>query len=659
MQGRVRECECDINTTTSTAMEDEELVGGELVCNDWHLHGGEGYEGSRKNVTEPPENVDPATTAFATPASDPPLPPRPFPDEVLEHVLAFITSHKDRNAVSLVCKSWLKADRWSRRSVFIGNCYSCSPEILTRRFPRTKSLTLKGRPRFSDFNLVPPNWGANVLPWLQELAAKTHALEELRLKRMTITDEGLSLIAHSFPNFRALILIFCDGFSTDGLANIAKNCRNLRELDLQECVFDDRGSEWLSAFPETFTSLTSLNLTSLTSDVNFTDLERLVCRCSQLEKLKLNRSTTLDQVQSLLLSRGSTLKELGIGSFIQDVTGAGMDQLENMFNICRSMSALSGFWEVIPVYLPLLYPICHQLRELNLSESPISSSEFTKLISQCPLLQCLLVQDLVEDRGLEAVAATCQDLRQLRVIPWDITHGDRSLVTEKGMVAISRGCRELRYILYFCNQMTNAALEEFASNCPKMTHFRLCIMTPLAPDYTTKEPMDEGFGAVVRICKGLKRLSVSGWLTDRAFELIGKYAKEMRSLSLAFVGESGCAMEYLMQGCESLKKLEIRDCPFGDAGLLSGIQRYYQMRGLWMSLCDLSLRACRALAKQMPLLNVEMIVEDDRVFPSRLQRPSCEGNDDDEDRLIRVDKLYFYRTLVGPRTDTPPFVYTL
>lgn len=164
--------------------------------------------------------------------SAPTLPPRPFPDEVLEHVLAFISSHKDRNAVSLVCKAWLKADRWSRRSVFIGNCYSCSPQILTRRFPRVKALTLKGRPRFSDFNLVPPNWGANVLPWLHELAAKGPFLEELRLKRMTITDEGLFLVAQRFPNFRVLVLTFCDGFSTDGLSTVASNCRYLKHLNL-------------------------------------------------------------------------------------------------------------------------------------------------------------------------------------------------------------------------------------------------------------------------------------------------------------------------------------------------------------------------------------------------------------------------------------------
>jgi transport inhibitor response 1 len=89
-----------------------------------------------------------------------------FPDEVLERVLSMVKSRKDRSSVSLVCKEWYNAERWSRKNVFIGNCYSVTPEILTRRFPNIRSVTIKGKPRFSDFNLVPANWGAEIQPWL-------------------------------------------------------------------------------------------------------------------------------------------------------------------------------------------------------------------------------------------------------------------------------------------------------------------------------------------------------------------------------------------------------------------------------------------------------------------------------------------------------------
>lgn len=148
-----------------------------------------------------------------------------FPHEVLERILGFVKCHKDRSSVSLVCKDWYSAERWSRTHVFIGNCYSVSPEILIRRFPKIRSVTMKGKPRFSDFNLVPENWGADIHYWLVHFASAYPFLEELRLKRMTVTDESLEFLARSFPNFKALSLVSCDGFSTDGLTSIASYCR--------------------------------------------------------------------------------------------------------------------------------------------------------------------------------------------------------------------------------------------------------------------------------------------------------------------------------------------------------------------------------------------------------------------------------------------------
>lgn len=153
-----------------------------------------------------------------------------FPEEVLEHVFDFLSSHRDRNAASLVCKSWFKVERWSRHKVFIGNCYAITPERLIKRFPKVRSLSLKGKPHFADFNLVPHEWGGFVLPWIEAMAKSYPGLEELRLKRMVVSDESLELLSRAFPNFKALVLVSCEGFTTDGLAAIAANCRSVAFL---------------------------------------------------------------------------------------------------------------------------------------------------------------------------------------------------------------------------------------------------------------------------------------------------------------------------------------------------------------------------------------------------------------------------------------------
>ncbi|KAK2968794.1 hypothetical protein RJ640_028187 [Escallonia rubra] len=595
-----------------------------------------------------------------------------FPEEVLEHVFDFLASHRDRNAVSLVCQSWYRVERFSREKVFIGNCYAISPERVIARFPRVRSLTLKGKPHFADFNLVPSDWGGFVLPWIEAMARSGVNLEELRLKRMVVSDESLELLARSFPNLRSLVLVSCEGFTTDGLAAIASNCSVtplgelaigdvdamvglmlvlamnmfLTELDLQENEVEDRRGQWLSCFPDSCTSLVSLNFACLKGEVNPAALERLVARNHNLRSLRLNHAVPLDALQKILM-QAPQLVDLGTGSYVHDPASDTYNKLKSVVQKCTSIRSLSGFLDVAPRCLPAIYPICLNLTSLNLSyASLIHSSALIKLIHHCSQLQRLWILDCIGDKGLGVVASTCKELQELRVFPSDIYGVGSAAVTEEGLVAISAGCPKLNSILYFCQQMTNAALITVAKNCPNFIRFRLCTLNPTIPDPVTMQPLDEGFGAIVQSCKGLKRLSLSGLLTDQVFLYIGMYAEQLEMLSVAFAGDSDKGMLYVLNGCKKLKKLEIRDSPFGNVALLEDVGKYETMRSLWMSSCEVTLGACKTLAKKMPRLNVEVINENDLIDAS-------------SDDRQKVEKMYLYRTLVGPREDAPEFVWTL
>lgn len=245
---------------------------------------------------------------------------------------------------------------------------------------------------------------------------------------------------------------------------------------------------------------------------------------------------------------------------------------------------------------------------------------------------------------METVAATCKDLTELRVFPSDpfVVEPNVSL-TEQGLVAVSRGCPKLQSVLYFCRRMSNVALTTIARNRPNMTRFRLCIIDPKTPDYLTSQPLDSGFGAIVKHCKDLKRLSLSGLLTDRVFQHIGIHGRKLEMLSVAFAGDSDLGLHHILSGCDSLRKLEIRDCPFGDKALLCNAKKLETMRSLWMSSCSVSFEACRVLGQKMPELNVEVIDESG----SRL------------DQGCPVEKLYVYRSVAGPRLDMPEFVWSM
>ncbi|KAL1163384.1 hypothetical protein V6Z11_A07G267100 [Gossypium hirsutum] len=263
----------------------------------------------------------------------------------------------------------------------------------------------------------------------------------------------------------------------------------------------------------------------------------------------------------------------------------------------------------------------------------------------------LQILDCIGDKGLGVVASTCKELQELRVFPSDPFDAENAAVTEEGLVLISAGCPKLNSLLYFCHQMTNAALITVAKNCTNFIRFRLCILDPVKADPVTNQPLDEGFGAIVRSNKSLKRLSLSGLLTDQVFLYIGMYAKKLEMLSIAFAGDSNKGMLYVLNGCKKLRKLEIRDCPFGDVALLQDMGKYETMRSLWMSSCEVTLGACKTLAKKMPSLNVEIINESEKLESEQLEFSF-------DDRLL-VDKMYLYRTLVGDRKDAPEYVWLL
>jgi len=422
-------------------------------------------------------------------------------------------------------------------------------------------------------------------------------------------------------------------------------CRNLRELDLQENEIEDCSINWLSLFPESFTSLVTLNFSCLEGDVNIAVLERLITRCRNLKTLKVNNSIPLDLLASLL-RKAPQIVELGTGRFSADYHLSLFSKLEAAFAGCKSLRRLSGAWDAVPEYLPAFYCVCEGLTSLNLSYATVRGPELIKFISRCKNLQLLWVMDLIEDHGLAIVASSCNKLQELRVFPSSpFDAAEQVSLTERGLVDVSASCPMLESVLYFCRRMTNEALITIAKNRPNFTCFRLCILEPHTPDYITHQPLDAGFSAIVESCKGLRRLSVSGLLTDRVFKSIGAHADRLEMLSIAFAGNSDLGLHYILSGCKSLKKLEIRDCPFGDKPLLANAAKLETMRSLWMSSCSLTLGACRQLARKMPRLSVEVMNDPRRAC-------SLDSLTDESP----IETLYVYRTIAGPRSDTPACV---
>lgn len=166
--------------------------------------------------------------------------------------------------------------------------------------------------------------------------------------------------------------------------------RSLKELDLTENEMDDNAGNWLGSFPETSTSLVSLNFFSLDGEVNASILEQLVTRCKNLKTLRFNRSVCLNRLAKIL-KLAPQLVDLGTGKLSADPQPELYSELKSAFSACKGLKALSGIWQPSSFYLPAVYTVGNVLETLNLSYTCIESSEFVKLIKCCPNVRKLWV----------------------------------------------------------------------------------------------------------------------------------------------------------------------------------------------------------------------------------------------------------------------------
>ncbi|KAL6981564.1 GPI-anchored mannoprotein, partial [Sarracenia purpurea var. burkii] len=126
-----------------------------------------------------------------------------------------------------------------------------------------------------------------------------------------------------------------------------------------------------------------LNVDTKDEDERFTfSALILLLRCPNLRSLRLNRAVSLERLPNLLC-RAPQLIELGTGAYSAEY-----------------LKGLSGFWDVVPAYIPAVYSICSGLTCLNLSYATVESLELANLVSSCPNLQRLW---LLEDRVVDEV----------------------------------------------------------------------------------------------------------------------------------------------------------------------------------------------------------------------------------------------------------------
>ncbi|THU51762.1 hypothetical protein C4D60_Mb06t34450 [Musa balbisiana] len=502
-------------------------------------------------------------------------------DLALEFVLGYVDDPRDREAVSLVCKKWYQIDALSRKHVTIAICYSTSPDRLRRRFPNLESLKLKGKPRAAMFNLIPEDWGGYAGPWVREIAEAFNCLKSLHFRRMIVKDEDITVLVKARGHMlESLKLDKCSGFSTDALLLVARSCRCLRTLFLEESSITENNDKWIHELAVNNSVLETLNFYMTELRVTPQDLELLAKNCRYLVSLKISECDIYDLVGFFRFA--TALEEFGGGSF--------NDQLGEV-NTYKKIQFPPRLCCVGLIYMgknemSILFPFAAALKKLDLQYTLLSTEDHCQLIQRCPNLEVLEVRDVIGDRGLEVVAQTCKKLRRLRIERGDDEQGledEQARVSQVGLSTLAQGCLELEYLAVYVSDITNAALECLGTFSKNLCDFRLVLLD--REERITDLPLDNGVRALLRGCTKLRRFALylrPGGLSDVGLGYIGELSSNVRWILMGNVGESDRGMMLFSRGCPQLQKLELRSCCFSERALAMAALQLPSLRYLWV-----------------------------------------------------------------------------
>lgn len=564
---------------------------------------------------------------------------RSMPDEVIQCVIQYIHEARDRDAVSRVCRRWYELDAESRKHVSIAFCYSTTPERLFERFPNLESLKLKGKPRAAMFNLIPENWGGYVTPWVN-LLYRFGNLNSLHFRRMIVRDSDLEAIALVKGGIlQSLKLDKCSGFSTDGLLHIARSCRDLKHLFLQESNIEQRSGEWLHELATNNKELRTFSfyLTEL-DEIDYRDLE-LIARNCPLGSLKVGELDPRDIANLFRVARG-----------LEEFSGGGsLDELDpDAYPVLSFPPRLFylGMNYMGPAEMPLVFPIAHLLKTLDLLCALLGREDTSMLIQRCPNLEVLEVRNVIGDEGLETLAVHCKRLKRLRIERGEDEGfaDEQGVITQRGLIALSVGCRELEYLAVYVSDITNEALGSIGANMRNLLDFRLVLLDK--EEMVTDLPLDDGVRTLLVGCRLLKRFALylrKGGLSDRGLQYVGEYSQNVTWMLLGHLGQTDEGLLAFSRGCPNLQKLEMRGCLFSGRALAQAALQMRSLRYLWVQGYNASQNGHELLDMARDHWRIEII-------PARQEIIVV-----DEQRHLQAHPahVFAYYSLAGLRTDYP------
>ena len=159
----------------------------------------------------------------------------------------------------------------------------------------------------------------------------------------------------------------------------------MRTLFLEECIIDDKGSEWLHELAVNNSVLVTLNFYMTELKVEPSDLELLAKNCKSLLSLKMSDCDLSDLIGFLQTSKA--LQEFAGGSFCEVGEYTKYEKVKFPPRLCF----LGGLTFMGKNEMPIIFPFSATLKKLDLQYTLLTTEDHCQIIAKCPNLLVLEV----------------------------------------------------------------------------------------------------------------------------------------------------------------------------------------------------------------------------------------------------------------------------
>ncbi|KAG5028832.1 hypothetical protein AAZX31_05G090800 [Glycine max] len=387
-----------------------------------------------------------------------------IPDECLAGIFQFLSS-VDRKTCSAVCRRWLRVDGENRQRLSL-NAKASLVDFVPSLFSRFDSVT--------------------------KLALRCDR------KSTSVNDDALVLISLRCRNLVRLKLRGCREVTEHGMADVAKNCTNLKKLSCGSCAF---GAKGVYAF---------VNNSIVLEEVSI----------KRLRGVEKDNNDGVDGAESLPLSvTSSSLRSICLKELVNGHCFAPLIVNSKKLETLKLIRCL-GDWDVT---LESVGKLNSGLVEIHLEKVQVSDVGLLG-VSKCLKLESLHLVKTPEcsDVGLCEVAERCKMLKKLHIDGWRTNR-----IGDCGLMSVAKHCPNLQELVLIAMYPTSLSLAAIVSGCQGLERFALCGICTVG---------DAEIESIVAKCGALRKLCIKG----------------------CPVSNAGIAA--LASGCPNLVKLKVRKC---------------------------------------------------------------------------------------------------